>query len=312
MNARSPDAFFLSLLIHGLVVSAFLISAYAFKDSAKEMTQEFQVVAGPGNDYGATEAPPLGVPGGAKIDFPSPAPVTQKATPTPPAPEPVATPPAAVPPTEAVTAPPAAKEKPLPATTPDFSKQIKRTEDRTMKRNLAKYNKERAEAERKAAEAEKKAAEAERKKLTYEDFMKQQKGSPSPKPSNSQTKIARIDPSGFTKGLQGGKGESQGAGGNALSRGEQDLLDTYFAALKLRLKEAHEKPMGVSDLLHATAEFFIAADGSISQVRISRSSGNAEFDQSVLAAFRGIPAMGRRPDGNGDTRSVEFQMKEEG
>ena len=186
-----------------------------------------------------------------------------------------------------------------------------------MKRSLAKFNKERAEAERKAAEAEKRAAaeaEKERKKLTtYDEFIKQQKGNPSPKATNSPTKIARIDvPSGVVGGARGGRGENAGAGGNALSRGEQDLLDTYFAALKLRLKEAHEKPMGVSDLLHATAEFYIAADGTISQVRISRSSGNPEFDQSVLAAFRGIPAMGRRPDGNGDTRSVDFQMKEEG
>jgi TonB family protein len=143
----------------------------------------------------------------------------------------------------------------------------------------------------------------------------QKKGTSSTKAgANTPIKTSRIDAEGIAKGVAGGStaNKTGGAGGTALSREEQDLLDAYFALLIQHLRDAHEneKPTGLSDQLFARAEFYLAADGSISRARIIQSSGNAEFDKSVLAALRNVRTIGRRPDGKGDVHTVRFQMKE--
>jgi colicin import membrane protein len=61
----------------------------------------------------------------------------------------------------------------------------------------------------------------------------------------------------------------------------------------------------------ARVEFFVGADGSISRVRISRSSGSAEFDRSVLEAFSRTRTIGARPDKKGEAVELEFKMREE-
>jgi colicin import membrane protein len=77
----------------------------------------------------------------------------------------------------------------------------------------------------------------------------------------------------------------------------------------VQLRERHEKPGGLSDLLNAEVSFTVAANGAISGVRIVRSSGNAEFDQSVLEAF-GRVRMPARPDGKSDVKTLTFRIKE--
>jgi colicin import membrane protein len=102
-----------------------------------------------------------------------------------------------------------------------------------------------------------------------------------------------------------------GAGGTALTRAESDARDGYLSLLVQRLREAHQKPSGLSDLLRARVEFRINADGSITGVRVIESSGNTAFDQSVLAAFRQI-MLPSPPSGRPITDSVLFRMKGEG
>jgi colicin import membrane protein len=90
------------------------------------------------------------------------------------------------------------------------------------------------------------------------------------------------------------------------------MLDAYFSLLYQRLREAHEKPTGLSDLLSAMAEYRIDGDGAISNVRIIRSSGSPEFDQSVLSAFRNVGSIGPRPDRGGPMiKKVLFKMRED-
>ena len=97
-----------------------------------------------------------------------------------------------------------------------------------------------------------------------------------------------------------------------MTREEGDMLDAYFSLLYQRLQEAHEKPHGLSDVLSAMAEYTIAQDGTISRVRIIRSSGSAEFDQSVLSAFRNVGSIGPRPDSGGTlVRKVLFKMRDD-
>jgi len=88
-------------------------------------------------------------------------------------------------------------------------------------------------------------------------------------------------------------------------------MDSYFAFLKARLKENHEKPPGLSDTLTATVAFFVAADGTISRARIVKSSKSAEFDRSVLDAIRRTEPIGKRHDGRSEEVTLEFKMRDE-
>ncbi len=88
-----------------------------------------------------------------------------------------------------------------------------------------------------------------------------------------------------------------------------DEMARYFAGLLRQLGERHVKPDGLSDLLNAGVSFTVAADGSISDLRIVRSSGNAEFDRSVREAFARVKLPGR-PDGKTDGRTLTFRMQE--
>jgi colicin import membrane protein len=126
---------------------------------------------------------------------------------------------------------------------------------------------------------------------------------------------SKIEPvgQGIREGVIGGspKNTKGGAGGKALTAEEGTLMERYFSLLKARLKENHEKPSGLSDALMARVEFYVGADGSISRVRISKSSGSEEFDRSVREAFARTKSIGARPDKKGETVELEFRMREE-
>ena len=85
---------------------------------------------------------------------------------------------------------------------------------------------------------------------------------------------------------------------------------SYFSMFKARLKENHVPPPNVSDKLAVRIGFFMAADGSVSRVRVLRSSGNPEFDRSVLEAFKHT-RVGARPDRRSDMKELEFRMRDE-
>jgi len=87
-------------------------------------------------------------------------------------------------------------------------------------------------------------------------------------------------------------------------------MEGYFSFLKQKLEQAHEPPVGVSDKLSVRVEFMLAVDGSISQVHVVRSSGNKDFDQSVLDAFSGCAHRhaARRPQ-RSDT--LEFNTRDD-
>ena len=116
---------------------------------------------------------------------------------------------------------------------------------------------------------------------------------------------------GQTLGLTGANGAGhEGAGGKALTADGGASLDRYFAMLRERLRDNHEKPGGLSDLLSAEVTFTVAANGAITGVHITRSSGNEDFDQSVLEAFARVRSVGPRPDAKTDVKSLTFRMKE--
>jgi colicin import membrane protein len=170
--------------------------------------------------------------------------------------------------------------EPKPAKPVDLVAQLKRVE---MRREL---NLERKYEKEKAAEAKKEAAEA---------------------------KVAHIDAEGIKEGVLGGSTENKvgGAGGKALTREEGSLLEAYFALLKSHIKENHVPPEGVSDRLSARVEFFVAADGSISSVRIVSPSGNFDFDRSVIEAVEHTRSIGERPDGRSESVTMTIKMSDD-
>jgi colicin import membrane protein len=150
-------------------------------------------------------------------------------------------------------------------------------------------------------------------KTSYQDFVKK---NPIKKQSAvsqvREAKVPRVDTKGIVGGVKGGSTASKGGqGGTAMTREEADQLSTYISYLIQELKRAHEPPPGVSDLLEARVTFDITASGAILNPRITRSSGNREFDESVLDAFRRMRSIGPTPNRRADTWTVNFRMRDE-
>jgi colicin import membrane protein len=308
MIGRYPQAYFVSFLIHGAIIALVLLLGLYVQEHQPVPTKVFELVAGQGDNYAATEAPALGVTGGIGITAPD-AQIPEKPKPDPikvdiaqplPEPTPPATvtpePPVAVEPTPApeVVPVPSVKPKPVvktPAKKPiqtDFKKIVQSTAKRKAAKLESQYKKQ-----------QEKQLAAERKRESYEQFQREHGGS-------------KAMGEGIAKGVVGGSTSNKigGAGGKALTRDQQDLLDSYFAMFKARLKDNHLPPPGVSDRLEARVEFFMAADGSITRVHILRTSGNSEFDQSVLEAFAHTH-MPSRPDHRSDMKEMTFKMHDE-
>lgn len=298
MRPNSPSAFFLSTFLHGTVVVLILLLSYFTHSEIKDSPKIFELVAGEGDNYAATEAPALGTEGGVKFSAPEP-PAVQLSPP-----EPVAAP--AQP--ETVITPAPIPKAPAPAVIRDFKKDVLRISTKRQARLEAIEKRKREAAERKAKE------EALRnKRMTKADFDRQNKAAKAPA-RTSTPKIARIDAEGIKGGVIGGStaNKTGGAGGKALRRDEgASPLDLYFSLLKQRLKEALDKPPGLSDTLVAVVELRIASDGTLSGAHITASSGNADFDHAALEAIARVRSIGRKPDGRSEIISVRLRMKEE-
>ena len=292
-HGQSPAAYLLSALLHAAIIALILLLTYTLNAPAPE-PKTFELVAGEGTNYAATAAPALGSPTGIKLDLP--------AMPAPPAPEPPA-PEVAPPVAEAlpvpapapapVPAPVPAKAPPKPAEkVPDFSRTVKRTASRVATRIEAKDKKARDAAEK-------------RRLMSEADFRKQHPAG---------TRGAK-ESMGISGGVVGGSvaNKTGGAGGKALTREQADLLDAYFAELLQELKRNFEnsKPTDISSDLSVKVGFYVAANGAISNVRILRSSGNAELDQAALDVVHHTASIGVRPDKRGDDNQTEFSMKDE-
>ncbi|MFT3870375.1 MAG: energy transducer TonB [Nibricoccus sp.] len=324
MNARSPAAFALSISLHALFAAAMFFAAYAMRDEITKPAKTFELVAGPGDNYRATEAPALGSPEGTKVEMPNLPPLPLPPAPTPPAPEPVVSaqpepsPVEAVPPPKETPAPvPPKKTPPKPEPSPiakpepkkpdpvvpDLNRTIKRTQNK-----IAYQQKKQRDKEAKAAKAAEAAAALKAKQAEMAARLKAAQAG-----VGGQSGLKKIDAKGIAQGVVGGSVNNTkgGAGGTALSREEQDLLQTYLTLLKLRIRENHEIPTGLSDNLVARVEIYVAADGSIPKSKIAKSSGNAEYDASALAAVRNFRSVGPRPDGKGSSFTFDLKMNDE-
>ncbi len=309
MSDRMPAAFVTSVVLHGLVVAVLLLAAYSKSFESKPATKIFELVAGEGDNFAATEAPALGSPGGIKLSVPAPPvprpepvapevtkpePVPEKPIPTPPVPTPpTPTPPVPKPPMPV--APSVPKQEPVKSPTepkPTTSK------TKTMAEQM-RWEAIRSESKIKTQIARDKAAEKKR----LEQEAKAAKAAAASAP--------RVDVEGIVKGVQGGSTANKegGAGGKALVRSDGPVMEAYFGMLRDRLLKALDKPPGLSDTLVAEAEFRIGADGSIRGAKIISPSGSAEFDRAVLEAYSRV-RMPARPDGKSSVQTARFRTKD--
>jgi colicin import membrane protein len=274
MHERASNAFLLSLTLHAGVVLAIAALAFAVQQSRPPPMQIFELVAGPPTDPMATEAPALGTPDGqVEVKIPEP-PARSEPAPSEPAP-----------------------------TQPELSRPAVRPETKPPR------------PETKTTAIGKTPAKPE-SQLSYDQYVKKF-GKPTPSKSGSSgtpraTAVPQIHGKGIAGGLLGGSPNSRGGqGGTALTAAQHSALEAYMARLVTALRQNHEKPPGLSDLLNADVEFLIAPDGSISHVHIVRSSGNAAFDLSCIETFQRVGSVGPKPDGRSDTWTTTFRMKDE-
>jgi colicin import membrane protein len=305
MTARSPSAYLSSATLHAAAVVLLLGAAWVAKQQTRPPVKIFELVAGDGDNWAATDAPAIGTPGGVKLKVPAtaePVPRIAESEPKPPAPV------QAAPIQEAAPVSPTIAKTTAPKT-PDLVRTVKQTAAKVEQKMAQKQRMDEAIATDKA----RKEAAAAKKVMTKDQYDKLYGKQANPAGKAGATKIARVDAEGIAGGVAGGSTTNKvgGAGGKALSAEEASLMDRYFSFLKDKLQQAHEPPVGVSDKLSAQVEFMVAVDGSISQVRIVRSSGNKEFDQSVLDAFKRVRPIGTRPDGRSEAITLEFKTLDE-
>ena len=319
-HPRTP-AFIASVTLHALLIGLVLWFAYSnHKKSEEDKPKIFELVMGEGDNFAATEAPALGTPGGGiKIEIPGPpTPTPSPVEPAPPEPEssPVepSPPPKPAPVTPPVKTPPKAAPAPKEYKPVNMAKMVDRIADKRAANIEKKIKADQKAADERAA----KEAALNAKRMTKEDFDRQNKGKSSPSQTAAKSgggtgAAKRIDAEGIAKGVVGGSTANKigGAGGKALTREDIELSEAYISLLIQRLKAAHQKPDGLSDLLQATVKFRLTSSGTVVDVTIIGSSRNAEYDRSVLEAFRRITLP--RPPSNLKTSDYEltFKMRED-
>jgi colicin import membrane protein len=316
-TVSTSRAFVASAALHTLLMGVLLWFAYENKKQADEdKPQIFELVAGAGDNFGATEAPALGTPGGGiKLEIPAP-PAPDPSPVEPAAAEPEPSPVAPAPPVEA--APPPVKTPAKSAPAPkeykpvNMAKLVDRIADKRAANIEKKFKAEQAAADARAA----REAALNAKRMTKADFDRLNKGrsSPSQKTSGGGTgSLKRIDAEGIAGGVAGGSTANKigGAGGKALTREDVELSEAYISLLIQRLRAAHQKPEGLSDLLEATVSFRLTSSGQVVSVTVTSSSRNKEFDQSVLAAFRRITLPPPPANLKTSDYTLTFKMKED-
>lgn len=307
MTAQSPSAYFASICLHALVVALAVLAFMVSARRAAEPPAIFELVAGEGDNYAATEAPALGEPdadpGETAVSLPKPV-VTRRPDPTPEvAPvEPLPPEPVAASPVPAAKAPPTPKAQPQP----NFVRDIKRLSEK----RAANIEKKFRADQKAAADRAKKEADQQSKRMSKEEFDRLNAGKKSPSGTRRTADVPSVA-KGIRGGVSGGSTANTkgGAGGKALERAEMELTDAYIALILQRIRQTMEQA-NFSDQLSVRVQFSLSATGEISGVSIRESSGSNEFDRAIIDAFRTIPNLGPPPNRKAGTFVVNLRMSD--
>jgi TonB family protein len=147
------------------------------------------------------------------------------------------------------------------------------------------------------------------KKISWDQFVREQGTPKEQKPRAVKPKpivVPKINTSQIISNLRDIMVDTSQL--NQMTQSEINALNAYFARLKQALKMGWAKPTGVSDRLLCRVEFDLSNRGVLSSPRVVTSSGNPEFDRSVLAAFKAVRNFGPPPDGRNHILGLNFRM----
>ncbi len=281
MRATSANSLFVSLTLHAFVVGLIFLATMYVAKQAKEAPVIFELVAGPPTAPDELVAPALG---NTKTPVKLEIPKTEIVPTMPEEPEPTVQTQREEKVVEETTPPPVEKPKP------------KAPEKAKPDNSLAKEMKQ-------------------SQRMSYREYLKKHPTPKQPAPTTARRTAGgpRVDATGIAQGVRGGSTANTrgGGGGKALVREQQDAMNTYISMLIQELKKAHEPPPGVNDRLEAKVTFDITAGGAILNPRISKSSGDKAFDDSVLDAFLRMRSIGPTPNRRSDTWTVTFRMRDD-
>jgi TonB family protein len=146
--------------------------------------------------------------------------------------------------------------------------------------------------------------------ISYEEFLRQNPiNDPTPRPATPRPRVAvpQID----VPQLVIPRNATPNNPSPQLSPQQLSALDDYSARLRSRIDAAWTKPAQLAGVrLIAEVVFDVSASGQITNARLRPGSGNAAFDQSVLAAFRKVASAGPTPTGQAHTFSLPFRMRD--
>ena len=156
-----------------------------------------------------------------------------------------------------------------------------------------------------------KPAPAKPKLTTIDDFIKQH-GAPKPRQQTSQAQprkpldTPRIE---VPKLVVPSNPSPSASSPPPLTQQQRSALGKYSAQLRSRIDAAWAKPTSLAGVqVAATVIFDVSATGRVTNARLRPGSGNAAFDQSVLAAFRKVVSAGPTPTGQGHSFTMTFRM----
>lgn len=144
--------------------------------------------------------------------------------------------------------------------------------------------------------------------VNYRDFTKEHpKDNPKPRPVQPRPNISvpQID----VPKLVVPRNPTPNNPSPQLSPRQLSALADYSSRLRSRIDAAWVKPSQLAGIrLVAEVVFDVSPSGRITNARLRPSSGNAAFDQSVLAAFRSATSAGPTPTGQAHQFSLPFRM----
>jgi colicin import membrane protein len=146
--------------------------------------------------------------------------------------------------------------------------------------------------------------------MSIEEWQKLQKPRKPPAPTTPPPKKPAPPPRVDTKFTVKLSDTLLDVDGLVLTDAQQSALDSYIARLLGALKRAWDVPPSATPSTQVFIEVTVAPGGNLTGARISKSSGNAQFDQSALDTFRAIGSAGPTPDGRQLRLRLPFRIEE--
>lgn len=151
------------------------------------------------------------------------------------------------------------------------------------------------------------------KQMSVEDFRKQY-GQPKPRSTPVKAKqfnIPKIDTTRIQEALQSVVVTSSPAAVASMSQVNQDALGQYIGLLRSRIDAVWDKPDNYTgDLNEIVVLFDVAANGTLSGIRLEQGNPGDAFARSVLEAFRRVRPVGPTPTGQAYTFRMPFRIVE--